>query len=293
MKLTLSLLSALCCLWWLPKYVDRTTLFDASPRSLRRVWFSLGLIGLAGVISALAVIATNTSSHSVAHLVGRLVLLVHGTPQELPTLPQLVALSLAVNLVVLGLGSLLVTSLRLRSRHRSHSRALDLVSRSDERWPEVSVIDFALPVAYFVPGNGGRIVVAEQLVATLTEQQVSVIVTHEHGHRQQSTATLLALRSLLPFFSVVPFARLSDRVLHRVVEFEADAYAAAVHGAPMVLELLQGCADFETLADTSPSSSKELSRRVERLRSDRLNQTARQVIVLPLVAMVLCCLLLI
>jgi Zn-dependent protease with chaperone function len=232
------------------------------------MWFSLGLTGLAGVLSALAVIATNTSSHSVTHLIERLFMLMRGAPQSLPTLPQLVALSLAVNLVVLGLGSLVVTSLRLRSRHRSHGRAIDLVSQADDRWPEVSVIDFAHPVAYFLPGNGGRIVVAQQLVANLTEEQVSVIVTHERGHRQQSTRTLLALRSLLPFFSVVPYARLSDRVLHRVVEFEADAYAAAVHGAPLVQQLLREHADFEADRHASPSSAAELTRRIERLGSE-------------------------
>jgi Zn-dependent protease with chaperone function len=215
-------------------------------------------------------------------------MLVSGSPQSLPTLPQLVALSLAVNVMVLGLGSFLVTSLRLRSRHRTHGRAIDLVSYCDERWPEVSVIDFALPVAYFLPGDGGRIVVAQQLVANLTEQQVSVIVTHEQGHRHQSTATLMALRSLLPFFSVVPFARLSDRVLHRVVEFEADTYAATIHGAPMVRQLLSEYADFETFASASPSSAKELSRRVKRLELEMPHPTSHFATLLPLVAMVVC-----
>lgn len=98
------------------------------------------------------------------------------------------ALFLAAAAAGIGAGiivvRLLVTTVRLgldtRRRRARHNEMLDLLqSPTSDR---VHVLASAVPMAYCVPGQAGRVVVTEAAMRMLDEKQVDAVIEHERAH---------------------------------------------------------------------------------------------------------------
>jgi Zn-dependent protease with chaperone function len=227
---------------------------------------TLGILGFLSILRALSEVATGPDAGGIGALIRVLWKLVCGTPEKLPTLLQAFSLIVAVNLMVVMAGALVVTSLQLRARHRAQRQGIDLVARQDFRWPEVSFVDLPLPLAYFIPGAEGRIVVAEQLVARAPETHIEVIVAHELAHSLAPRSGHVVLRLMVPFVAILPYARLTESVISRTFEFAADDIAARTCGRANVIETLETVRDLGHNLDQTPRALGELNRRIARLK---------------------------
>ena len=72
-----------------------------------------------------------------------------------------------------------VTVRRTRQRQRE---LLALLSHAHDEPHGAHVLDHDVPLAYCVPGDGGRVVVTSGAVEALTDQQLAAVTAHERAH---------------------------------------------------------------------------------------------------------------
>jgi Zn-dependent protease with chaperone function len=77
----------------------------------------------------------------------------------------------------------LVVNGRLVHQGRVRQRdLLDLLVRQRDSLRGAHILQHPVPLAYCVPGSGGRVVVTTAAVATLDERQLTAVLAHEHAH---------------------------------------------------------------------------------------------------------------
>lgn len=100
---------------------------------------------------------------------------------------------------------------------------------------DAHVLDVEQPLAYAVPGDGGRVVVTSGAVALLARDEMAAVLAHEHAHlRGRHHLVLLpvrAARDLMPRSRVV---RRAHREVAGLLELAADDRAARATGAAPV-----------------------------------------------------------
>ncbi|MFZ1063056.1 MAG: M56 family metallopeptidase [Acidimicrobiales bacterium] len=223
---TLALASSLLCLVVLPECLHSSTRFDANPRAGLVVWVTLCTVGWLSAITLFLEIGLGrfhrallpTTASFLAHLGD-------GHPLRGLGLTEVVGLSVAFDITVLLVGGLLVAawnSWRLRLHQRT---VLDLVSaRADAAG--VSLVDHAHPLAYYLPGGGGRVVVSTGALEVLSRPEYDAVISHEFGHRHgRHGALLIPLQALSPFVSFLPLARRAPTVMRTYLEMAADDFA--------------------------------------------------------------------
>jgi len=190
---------------------------------LATVWLSL--IGLALSIAV--------APYAKGELAGLLVLVTNR--DGLPSAPQWIALVIAAALTAAAVVAVLahaVRSLRARRRHRA---ALDLVARVGEHG--LSIVEHEAPIAYCLPGSGGRLVVSSGAVSALDEHQLLAVALHERAHARERHDLVL-----LPFVVLerarLPLAATARRAVGLLVELRADDHAVAVCGRAIVRQAL-------------------------------------------------------
>lgn len=128
----------------------------------------------------------------------------------------------------------LMSSLAVRRTRRRQRALLSLLAHAhahDDRHG-AHVLEHDVPLAYCVPGDGGRVVITSAAIEALSDQQLAAVMAHERAHLQGRHDWLLfgadvAARAL-PWPRFFRVARDQLRIL---VEMLADDQAARTAGA--------------------------------------------------------------
>jgi Zn-dependent protease with chaperone function len=122
----------------------------------------------------------------------------------------------------------LVINGRLVHQGRVRQRdLLDLLVRQRDSLRGAHILDHPVPLAYCVPGSGGRVVVTTAAIATLDERQLTAVLAHEHAHLDgRHDLILFGADVAAAAFPWSPFFRRARRELSVLVEMLADDEAS-------------------------------------------------------------------
>ncbi len=139
---------------------------------------------------------------------------------------EVVGLSVAFDVIVVMLGALIVTASRIWSVRSQQRAVLDLVAEMTVDHEGVCLLRHSYPMAYFVPGDGGRVVLSTGAIDLLSESELRAVIAHEIGHRQgRHGAILVPLQVMASFVSFLPLARFAPTVMRAYLEMSADDYS--------------------------------------------------------------------
>lgn len=214
------------CLVALPELLHSTTRFDANPRAGLVVWITLCTVGwLSAIILFLEIGLGRFQGALLPTTISFLVRLGDGHPLRGLGLTGVVGLSVALDITVLLAGGLVVAAWNSSRLRRQQRTVLDLVSEHADV-SGISLVDHAHPLAYYLPGGGGRVVVSTGAVNVLSKHEFDAVVSHELGHRHgRHGALLIPLQALSPFVSFLPLARRAPAVMRAYLEMAADDFA--------------------------------------------------------------------
>jgi Zn-dependent protease with chaperone function len=237
----------IACLVVLPELLAPVRLFDRVPHAGLLTWVSLCCVGWLGAVIALFKMGINAGSSPLVPATLRFVRhLSDGHPLRGLGMLEVVGLSLAADIVVLFSASLMIGA-RQTARRRSEQRAiLDLLATSGRATSPVHVLDHAQPLAYYLPGDGGRVVVSAGTIAALSQAEFAAVVAHEHGHRHGGHGHLLVpLQTLASFVAFLPLSRRAPHAIRGFLEMMADDFATTTTSRPAVRAALAKAACFQ------------------------------------------------
>ena len=227
---------AVLLLWPVSILLARARWVARAPRLGIATWFALGANACAAIVLLGFSMLPRRTGASTVDAIGALV--VGRSPLHEWTVGTVVGLSVSGDLLVVCAALVVVAQWRLTRERRSFRFLVDLVGEPLRNG--AVAVAFDQPCAYFIPGDGGRVVLSSDLVAGAEPGIVDAVVEHEHGHGSGRHALLLlpfeALGSTLSF---IPWVRLGQRRVADAVEFLADDRAARVAGTPAIIEALR------------------------------------------------------
>jgi Peptidase family M48 len=219
---------ALACLVLLPELLYSSRIFDRLPHAGLAVWGSLCAIGWTSMVVFLLKVSIDSSSTPL--LLATLTFLRHlgdGHPLRGLGLVEVVGLSLAMDIVVLFVGTFIVVGWKTVHQRNDQRAVLDLVSASTMSY-RVQVLDHAQPLAYYMPGDGGRVVLSTGTFDLLDENELGAVIAHEQGHRRGHHGIFLVpLQTLSNFVQFLPLSRRAPGVMRGYLEMMADDYATS------------------------------------------------------------------
>jgi Zn-dependent protease with chaperone function len=209
-------------------------------------------------------------------------------------------------LTVLVGARLMVAVLRVaianRRRRAHHRMVVDLVavgrdaarSQPCARTRDLRVLDVAQPLAYCLPGVRSRVVVSEGALATLGDDEVSAILSHERAHlRARHDLVLEAFTAVHAAFPRLVRSSHALRAVQLLVELLADDAAVRAAGRTPLARALVACAAGRAPSGALAVGGTSTVLRVRRL-SGRGNSlalaaaayvTAAAVLVIPTIAL--------
>lgn len=211
--------------WPAPVLLSRARWPHRCPATAMILWQAIGLAGGLSMIGAmltwgLAPLGSNLFSAS-----GQLleIALISGDVSRL-RFWNVFALSAAALLSAHLLFTLLLTYVRIARQRRRHRELLLLLSSPSAEQPGTLVIDYAVPVAYCLPGGAQSVtVLSAGLLKLLTAEELSAVLSHEKSHLDQRHHLLLlaftAWKSALPW---LPTSQLAQRSVNELIEMLAD-----------------------------------------------------------------------
>jgi Zn-dependent protease with chaperone function len=216
------------------------------------------------------------------------------SPQHLNS-NHLFGLTAGLILAVLVLGVLLTRAVGVRRDRAYHRRVLDLIADKSDGG-DVFVIDDPRSAAYTLPGHHGRVVVSSGAVATLSSDELTVVLAHERAHViGRHDLVLFPFETLA---STVPRSRSLAAVREHVgtlLEMAADDAALRMADPctfiRAICKLSTTGTDEPTIDATSTAISQRAMRAINSQRGARLvalgsGLSSLAVVVLPLAAIV-------
>ncbi len=168
-----------------PPLLGRCGWVRGSPRLGILAWQAAVFAVLAAcvLLAVTALVPVEKVSFDVGHLL-------HACPEVLRRRYELlggswvhvVSLVIALGTSLALLRALVVRGLAVRRGRTRQRELLDLLVRHRDSLHGAHVLDHDVPLAYCVPGGGGRIVVTTAAVAALDERQLTAVLAHEHAH---------------------------------------------------------------------------------------------------------------
>ena len=257
-----------------PAMLARASWPYRSPRAALVLWQA---IALAAVLSAF----------SSGLAIGGLLLVPgpDGRPTTAPTdeidalgLP-LWTLYVVVLAITLGIGAKLMFSVaqvavrtrRRRSRHRMLVDLLDRTDKSDNpfrslRDADIRVLDAAEPIAYCLPGLRQRVVLSRGTLASLSEAEVTAILSHERSHlRSRHDLVLEAFTAVNEAFPRIVRSKSALSSVQLLVELLADDTAVKVTGPTPLARALVTCAGSTAPRGAMAAGGPHTLIRVQRL----------------------------
>lgn len=177
---------------------------------------------------------------------------------------QAASLSLAAATLVRLFWALIAQLWRMR-RERSRQRLfIDLLA---EAGPDGEhVVDSDVPLAYCVPGGGGRIVLTRGAIAVLSSEQRVAVLAHERAHLDgRHDIVLLGADIAGVAFGFLGFFRTARHQLRGLVEMLADDAAARRSGELPVASALVDLGSRDCPPGTLGATSQLTADRVQRL----------------------------
>ncbi len=239
------------------------------PRTGVAAWFAAAIVILASLVGAGLSLTSSNATCTVGGAMGSLMASLSG-PRPLAHLDFVgaVGLSIAFNVLVASLVIVLLTALRLRQERAQHRRILTVVGeRVEER---TVLVPYSEPLAYFVPGHGGRIVMSTGMTELFGRDEIAAVLAHEEGHRRGHHSSLvLPFHSLGVHFRWLPFARHASSCVAELIEFVADDRAILASGRQSLLRALLAMVGVDAAAPSCALGvgGGTLGIRIERLTS--------------------------
>lgn len=225
--LALASTTAILCLIVLPVILRSSTRFDRNPHVGVAVWGSMCLLGWLSVVMVFLDVGLGEPYGSLLSSLGTFVRhLGDGHPLRGLGLSEVVGLSVAFDISVLLIGGLVVTAFRIGNVRSQQRTVLDLVAEAPNSLEGVCLLKHPYPMAYFLPGDGGRVVLSTGATEVLSPSELDAVIAHEIGHRSgRHGALLVPLQVLSSFVSFLPIARLAPSVIRTYLEMSADDYS--------------------------------------------------------------------
>lgn len=259
--------AAVLCLVALPSLMRGWSGFDRLPLVGFVVWGSMCVIGWSSVVVTCLRFGLGTVNEPLArNFVAFVEHLGDGHPLRGLGLVEVVGISIAFDVTVLMAGALVVTAWRVwgvRSRQRT---VLDLVAESNAH-EGVCLLKHPYPMAYFLPGDGGRVVLSTGAVDLLSALELEAVIEHELGHRSgRHGALLIPLQVLSSFVAFLPLARYAPSVMRTYLEMSADDYSRSRGSADALKAALAKAALFQPPpAGAMSVADGVIDRRINRL----------------------------
>jgi len=267
----LSLALAVLCLVILPELLHGFRGLDRAPRAGIALWTSWYVVGWFAALNLFLRVAINAgSTPSFDALLRFASRLSDGHPLRGLGMGEVVGLSLATDVVVLWLATLFMTARATYRVRREHRSILGLVADPCSLNFPVHVLDHDQPLAYYLPGEGGRIVISSATLSLLEEDQTEAIVAHEEGHRRGRHEHLLVpLQTAGSFVRFLPLSIHAPLVIRGYLEMLADDFASRATSRRALAGALGRAALFARAPRGAFSATELLvERRVERLRRE-------------------------
>jgi hypothetical protein len=248
------------------------------------VWASLNTVGWLSAIAMFLRVGLGASRGSlIARTIAFLEQLGDGHPLRGLGLSEVVGLSLAADTSLLLLGSLVLTGWKIRRLRREQRVVIDLVAET--RVPlGACLLRHDQPLAYFLPGRGGRVVVSTGALEVLSESEFESVVRHELGHgRGHHGALMVPIHALAPFVQFLPIARHSPSAMRTYLEMAADDYSRTSTST----DSLRGALVKSTLFELAPVGTLGMSHHLLERRLERLASSPHRVVDAALAAAIL------
>jgi Zn-dependent protease with chaperone function len=284
-----------------PALLARATWPLRAPRAAMVLWQAVALSAVLSAFSAGIAIATRVlmpgrDGRPTASIVGAADRL--GWPLWAAYI-AVFALTVLVGVrLTLALARVAIANRRRRAHHRM---VVDLVgvghdaarAESCAKTRDLRVLDVPQPLAYCLPGVRSRVVVSEGTLNTLTNAEVSAILTHERAHlRARHDLVLEAFTAAHAAFPRLVRSANALRAVQLIVELLADDAAVRATGRTPLARALVTCASGRAPSGALAANGPSTVLRVRRL-SGRGNSpvlaagaylAAAAVFVLPTVA---------
>lgn len=256
------------CLVVVPEGLARSRAFDRHPRVGLVVWSSVSVVGWSSTVVFFLRVALGDSRQGLVPAVSSFLQhLGDGHPLRGLGLTEVVGLSLAFDVAVLFVGGVGVTAIRAWRTRARQRVVLDLVAEPVDRAHGVSLLAHSLPIAYYLPGDGGRVVLSTGTFQVLSAREVDAVVAHEMGHRRGlHGAVLIPLQVLSSFVAFLPLARRAPTAMRSLLEMSADDFSRARRP----VEALRGALEKAPLFQPAPRGALAafdgaIERRIRRL----------------------------
>ena len=244
-----------------------------APRAAIVLWQAIALAAVLSVFSAGIAIASRLfvpgpDGRPTATLTSEIAVL--GWP--------LWALYVVVFALTLMIGARLIVAViqvgvATRRRRAHHRMVVDLVGKCRDqistparRPAGLRILDVAQPMAYCLPGVRSRVVVSEGTLTSLSENEISAILTHERAHLRARHDLVLemftAVHRAFPRFVRSGNALDAVRLL---IELLADDAAVRVAGPTPLARALVACAGGRTPSGALAAGGPTTVVRVQRL----------------------------
>nr|WP_206438968.1 M56 family metallopeptidase [Streptomyces scabichelini] len=180
------------------------------------------------------------------------------TPADTAVLPASVAV------VLLPMGWLVCTAWSARRQRRRHADMLTMIGVQAPEYG-ATVVEYAVPAVYCLPGRRCRIVVTRGALEALTDAQVRAVVEHEKAHiRGRHHLLHVATRAFARAFPGLPLARHAAEQTALLLEMIADDKALRFHSrdalATALCEVAAGRAPQPALGAGGPGTLIRLHR---------------------------------
>ncbi len=256
-----------------PALLARSAWPQRAPRAAIVLWQSIALAAVLSVFSAGLAIASRLfvpgpDGHPTATITSELGVL--GWP-----LWSLYVVVFALTVVVGGRLVVAVVEVAIATRRRRahHRMVVDLVGISPDPPPEVCtrasglrILNVPQPLAYCLPGVRSRVVVSEGTLTTLSNSEISAILSHERAHLRARHDLVLemftAVHAAFPRFVRSGNALDAVRLL---IEMLADDAAVRAAGRTPLARALVACASGHTPSGALAAGGPTTVLRVRRL----------------------------
>ncbi len=258
---------AIGCLILVPALLHSTGSLDRTPHAGLAVWVSLTALGWVSSVVFFLKLAIDPSNRPLLDAVVTFSRhLTDGHPLRGLGLLEVVGLSLSMDIMVLFMGSFAVVAWQTWRHRKSQREVLDLVAM-DREPSGVQVLEHSQPLAFYLPGDGGRVVLSSGAIALLDDDELNAVVFHERGHhRGHHGSFLVPLQTLSSFVSFLPLSRHAPGAIRGYLEMMADDFASRNSSRLAVMSALTKSAAFHRPPIGSFAAADRLvQRRLQRL----------------------------
>jgi hypothetical protein len=266
----LSLLVALACLVVLPEIFFASRRFDRLPHTGLVFWGSLCAAGWLSTVVFFLKVGIDPSATPLRRAVMTFVShLSDGHPLRGLGMIEVVGLSFSLDIVVLFGGGLTMVGWQTWRRRVEQRAVLDMVAEESvgHAGASVSLLTHTQPMAYYLPGRGGRVVLSTGAVHLLSDVELSAVLAHEQGHHEGHHGLFLVpLQTLASFVKFLPLSRRAPLAMRGYLEMIADDYAAENASRGALLSAISKAPAFQyTPRGAFGIADQLIQRRVRRL----------------------------